>query len=250
MDSTEYGPMKPRITALLEQGVAEQQAFIEQLSDEARAANGEFEAWSAKDHVAHNVAWKADAVLEIEAALRGEEYSPDSTTVFNPRVFAEQQNQSWEVVLADAEQADTALRAVLEKCSEADLTDPSRFPWRDGLLLWTFLVSGYEHPAEHYGQFYVEAGDVARASKIREAMIETASRYVGDTRAIGYMTYNLGCFYANTGQPDLSIAALRRAIGIVPDLRDGVRDDSELAPLNDNPEFQAFVAELGEPASA
>src|SRR5262245_40520623 len=92
MDGKTPGTLKPRILALVEKGVAEQQAFIEKLSASERAAIGEPDAWAAKDHIAHNTAWKADAALEIAATARGEAYRPESTTVFNPRVFAEQEH--------------------------------------------------------------------------------------------------------------------------------------------------------------
>src|SRR5438270_13611151 len=114
MDGKAPGPLKPRLLALVAQGQAEQQVFIEKLSDAERAALGAPDAWAAKDHVAHNAAWKADAAREIASAARGE--SPagranPSITEFNPRVFAEQQHQPWDAILAGAERADAALRA-------------------------------------------------------------------------------------------------------------------------------------------
>src|SRR5437762_2731621 len=128
MDGMSPGPLKPWILALIAQGRAREQEFIAQLSDAERAAIGEPNAWAAKDHIAHNAAWKADAARVIDAAWRGEtpEPSPDETE-FNPRVFAAQQHQSWDAVLASAAAADASLRAALEACSEADLTDPARF---------------------------------------------------------------------------------------------------------------------------
>src|SRR5437763_5315968 len=122
MDSNAPGPLKPRLLALIAQGQAEQQAFIAQLSAAERAAIGEPDAWAAKDHIAHNAAWKADAAREIATTARGETPAPTpSITVFNPQVFAEQQHQSWDAILADAEQADASLSAAIEGCSEADL---------------------------------------------------------------------------------------------------------------------------------
>src|SRR4051812_30903393 len=137
MDSMISGPLKPRLLALVAQGQAERQAFIAQLGDAERAAIGAPDAWAAKDHIAHNAAWIADTTRKIAAALRGETPEPSqSTTIFNPRVFAEQQHQPWDAVLAQAEQADASFQAALEACSEDDLINPVRFPWRDGYPLW------------------------------------------------------------------------------------------------------------------
>src|SRR5213078_2137383 len=104
MDGKAPGPLKPRILALVAQGQAEQQAFIAQLSNAERAAVGAPDAWAAKDHIAHNAAWIADTARVISAAAHGEtpEPSPDDME-FNPRVFAEQQHQSWEAILAGVE---------------------------------------------------------------------------------------------------------------------------------------------------
>jgi hypothetical protein len=246
MDGKAPGPLKSRLLALVAQGQLEQQAFIEQLSDAERAAIGAPDAWAAKDHIAHNTAWKVDAAREIVATAHGEAYPTPSTTVFNPRVFAKQQHQSWAAILADIEQADGALRAALEACSEADLSDPARFPLREGLPLWTTaLVSGYEHPAEHYAQYYLESGDVERASIVREGAIETARRFIGDTQEFGYMVYNLGCFYANIGRPGLAVAAIRESFAAAPELREGIREDPELESLHDDPGFQELLADAG-----
>jgi len=240
--SAAQGPLKPRLLALLAQGRAEQKAFIEKLSAAERAVIGAPEAWAAKDHVAHNAAWKADAAREISATLRGDAYIPESTTTFNPRVFAEQQHQSWEAILVDTQRADEALHTAVEGSSEAGLTDAEPFPWREGVPLWcTALVSGYEHPAEHYAQFYLASGDVSNARSVREKVVETARRYLGETEQFGYIVYNLGCFYAGIGQSDLAVAALREAFAHVPQLRDGIKEDPELASLRDEPAFQALA---------
>jgi hypothetical protein len=115
------------------------------------------------------------------------------------------------------------------------------------LPLWTTaFVSGYEHPAEHYAQFYVESGDVGRARRVREEAVETARRFIGERGEFGYMVYNLGCFYARIGEPDLTVAALREAFTRAPELREWLRHDPELAPVRDTPAFQAL---LSEPAS-
>lgn len=159
-------------------------------------------------------------------------------------MFTEQQHQPWDAILVDAEEADAGLRAAIEACSESDLSDPERFPWRDGLPLWTAaLVSGYEHPVEHYAQFYLETGDVARAGVVRQELVETARRFIGDTEAFSFIVYNLGCFYAQTGQSGLALAAIRESFANAPSLREESREDPELVLLHDDPVFQALVAE-------
>lgn len=69
--SSALAPLKPRLLALVAQGQVEQQTFISRLSDAQRATNGEPDAWAAKDHIAHNTAWKADAAREITVTRGG-----------------------------------------------------------------------------------------------------------------------------------------------------------------------------------
>jgi hypothetical protein len=80
-------------------------------------------------------------------------------------------------------------------------------------------VSGYEHPIEHYGQFYLEAGDAARAQAVREAAMATARQFIGETAAYGFMVYNLGCFYVKIGRAGRSLPALGEALARVPPAR-------------------------------
>src|SRR4051794_474841 len=102
MDNNANDPIKPKVLALVTQGEKEQQEFIEQLSEAERAAIGEPDAWTAKDHIAHNTAWIADAARMIGAATRGEtpEPSPDDAE-YNPQVFAAKQHQSWDTIVAE-----------------------------------------------------------------------------------------------------------------------------------------------------
>lgn len=245
MDSMASGPLKPRLLALMAHGQAAQQAFLAQLSEAPRAARGAPDAWAAKDHLAHNTAWKADAARVITAAVRGETPAPSPEDAeFNPQVFAAQQHQSWDTILADMAATDAALRAAVEACSEADLTDPARFPWRKGRPLWfEASVASYEHPVEHYGQFYLETGDEARARAVRAEAVETARRFIGETKPCGYMIYNLGSFYAQIGDPDQALAALREVLARLPQVRAWMREDPDLAALHADPAFQALVAD-------
>ena len=248
MDSNAPGPLKPRLLALVAAGQAQQQAFIAQLGAAERTALGTPDTWAAKDHIAHSTAWLAEAARVIAAAARGATPAPSpDETEFNPQVFAAQQHQSWEAILAGATLADAALRAALEACSEADLSDPARFPWREGSPLWTeAFVSGYDHPAEHYQQFYRDTGDVARAGAVYQEAVETARRLIGETTPYGFMVYKLGCFYAGIGQRDRALPLLREALARVPRLREWSQEDPELGALHADPAFQALIADAAE----
>lgn len=181
----------------------------------------------------------------IAAAPRGETSVPRlDDTEFNPQVFAATRHQPWNTILANATAADAALRAALEACSEADLTDRVRFPWTAGSPLWyQAFVSGYDHPSEHYEQFYLEADQVERATAVREEAVGTARRLIAETDPYGWMIYKLGCFYARIGQPAQALPALRAGLAREPRLRIWMAEDAAFAELHADPAFQGLLAE-------
>jgi hypothetical protein len=77
---------------------------------------------------------------------------------------------------------------------------------------------------------------------VRKRVVDTARRLVGEREEFGYIVYNLACFYAQTGQTDLALAALREAFASAPSLRGESREDDQLSSLHDDPAFQAVVA--------
>ena len=88
---------------------------------------------------------------------------------------------------------------------------------------WTFRASAAR-----------KAGEAARA---REILDEALAAYP-DSAAV---RYELACQEAAEGNRDAALERLREAIERDPGAADYAREDSELAPLADDPEFQALV---------
>lgn len=243
MDNSTPAPIKPRLLELVAAGEERRLVFIAQLTAAQRAAVGTPERWAAKDHIAHITAWQQDAVRLLNAGARGETPAPSPEDAeFNPQTFTAQQHSSWDTILADAATAAEALRTAIEGCSEDDLSDVTRFAWRKYPLWAEGHVCGSEHPAEHFAQFYVEAEEIERAIAVRQDALETSRRLIGETEAYGYMAYNTSCFFALNGRPDLALAALPKALTLVPRLREWSQQDPDLRMLYDNPAFQALVS--------
>jgi tetratricopeptide (TPR) repeat protein len=235
-----------RLLALLARGQADQDTLAEHLSPEERAARGELYAWSPKDHVAHNNFWRQDAVSSLKAALDGGSL-PDleDTQTLNDRVFQEQRETPWEELVAETARLRAEAAALIQRLSPDDLTQRDRYPWqrgeRGGSLERVILTNWYEHPAEHWGDIYVSHNELDRALEVRRAVVTTVGElFAHDPRTFGYVSYNLGCFYARTGRAEQAVDTIREALPLVPALAEHAKQDPDLDALHALPAFQAL----------
>jgi hypothetical protein len=237
------GTIKTQIIALLKLGADEQRAFIASLNDSQRGQAGTSDKWSAKDNLTHIAYWQTHLIEEFRILERGE--TPQKLPGDNEQnetIFQEHRNQSWPEVIVAAESAYTDLAALLESYSEADLTTPNRLPPPRNNPLWRyFLNSGYAHPVFHYADYYLEHGDLARATALQQRLAkDTAS--VGNDESRGIADYNLACFYAKTGQKAPALELLPGALKLAPDLLDWSKEDPDLVSLHDEPAYKALYA--------
>jgi hypothetical protein len=235
------GTVKSQLVALMKASAEEQRAFLTSLTDAQRAQSGMPDQWSAKDTVAHIAHSRTSFVEEYSMMLRGET-PPDlpDADAQNKVIFLDHRNQTWPEVVTYADAAYSALSALLERYSEADLTTPDRLPPPRNNPLWRpFLGAGYTHPVLHFADYYLEHGDLERATTLQKRMAEgTAS--VGGERARGLADYNLACFYAKTGQPAPALALLPGALRLAPDIMEWSKEDPDLVSLHTEPAYQAL----------
>ena len=236
--------MKTRLLEAVARGRADQQAFVEQVGGEERAAIGALDYWSAKDHLAHLNFWRRQSLMRLEAAVSGG--TPPDVDDFqhlNEETFAAERLTPWPELLAEAERLFAAVAPALTPLSEEDLNDPQRYAWRKGdPLAWTVIGAFLEHPAEHYAQFYGERGDTARALARQQATVQVMGEIFGASEAYGTALYNLGCYYARAGETEAAIAAVRQALPLNPALVEWSKQDSDLDTLRDLPAFQALYS--------
>jgi len=235
------GNIKPKLVALVKTGADEQRAFVAGLTDAQRTQVGTPQRWSAKDNLAHIAFWQKHLVGDHQTLERGETppQLPDDNEQ-NQIIFQMYRDQTWSEVNAAAESAYKGLLALLEGYSEADLTTPNRLPSPRDYPLWRdFLSSGYSHPVFHYADFYLEHGDVARATTLQIQLAKgTAS--LGDDDARGVADYNLACFYAKSGQKDAALALLPNALKLSPRLVEWSKEDPDLVSLHGDAVYQGL----------
>jgi len=239
--------IKAGLLDLIEAARANKRAFIDGLSaaerDEAAAPGPH---WTARDYLTHVTFWEDQRAIRVEAQLRGEEPPPSEgeDDEVNARVQAEYYGRSWADLEAEIARVYDRLTALIQGADAAALTDPGLHPSLQNRPAWLGIADNVlDHPAIHYADYYLAQGDRPRATRVREATVATLVRLFPDTPAYTYALYNLGCFYALTGQADQAIAAIRESLARAPDLTEWSKQDSDLDLLRDLPAFQALVAE-------
>lgn len=243
IQSSTSNPFGPRLLDLLARCRETEQAFIAHLSEAERTALGTPDHWAVKDHLAHLTFWRRHAAEHLTAA-RGE--APDIIEDFQPvneRTFERERLTPWDEVMADAQRAHAELVDAVRGASEADLADPNHAPWsadNPEPLWWVVTGSGFEHPHEHYADLRVAHGDLAGAGALRRAAVEVLTELFPDSERSATALYNLGCFYAKTGQFARAIPAVRESLARVPNLVEWSKQDSDLDSLRDDPDFQAI----------
>ncbi len=217
---------------MLDRGLADQDAFAERLSPEERAAVGQIHAWTAKDQIAHNNFWRGDAIVRLQAALDRTE-PPDTesdeaeTLRWNDRTFEAQRDTPWDELVAETTRLHALTGELIGQFTEEELTTRERYRWQRGMSLQGLIFTNwYDHPAEHWADFYLSRGEVDRALELRRSVATTAKElFAHDMRLFSFMAFKLGEMSANHGRREEAISALRAAVEANPSLEDMVKMD-------------------------
>lgn len=238
--------IQARLREIIAHGRSGQRALIAMLSDAERAAIGEPNHWSAKDHLAHLNFWRRRALEHMAAAERDEEVpaytGDDEVQRINAQTFAERRSMPWDAIVAESERLFSAAAGQIDRLTPSQLTGGRLSPGREGRpLVEDVLGAFFLHPADHYAQLYREHGDTERADRQRVATAEAMGEIFGQSSPLyGTELYNLGCYWALTERPERAVEAVRRAFALNPTLVAWSRHDSDLDSLRDLPVFQAL----------
>ncbi len=235
---------KEKILDLIEQGYAQEEAFIADLSDEERAFAGSLETWSAKDVIAHNAAWKSLVADIIAKARHGQPLPPDEELDHRNQNFYEaNQDKSWGMVIADAEYAKNELSAQTRALTDEELNDSDWSGKASTGPIWRRIVgNGYSHPMTHLVDYYAKHDQLDRAATITQQGAQTLMPLDNSPDWQGTQKYNLACYYALAGDADQALALLKESLSLNPDLTEWSKQDTDLVSLHDDPRYQALYA--------
>ena len=232
---------KESLLAVLERSQSVRNAFVSGLPDDQRFATGTYEAWCAKDALAHTAYW-IDHRAAVEAArARGGELPPAvHYEQANAACFQRFCNCSWDEVQAFAGAAYARLAEAVNALSEEQLAAPDP---RSGRPVWQDIVgTAYSHLIEHLAGFYAASGQSRRAGQLWSEWGDLVAPLDESAQWQGLVHYNVACGLSLSGNADAALAELRQALQLRPDFTAWSRQDSDLRAVRDKPEYRTLYA--------
>jgi len=144
------------------------------------------------------------------------------------------------VSLSDiAERSDTLLAELI---ALSDQLGERPFKWNVASTTSEALLrNSYTHPRLHYNAYWKENGEPERANGLFEDAVSDMRDASAPPIVMGTVLYNLACTRVAQDRPDEALALLEEAFGIRPDYKATAASDKDLAPLLENPRFQAAL---------
>lgn len=244
-EGAEGSDLKGRLLTLITTARAEQETFIAEASLQERAALGMPERWSAKDLLAHVGAWWGRQGRRYVLIARGEQPETfDWSDEENAQTFAANRERAWDAVVAEVAASYTTLVAAVQALSPGDLVDPTRVHAMRGQPLWRLVLgNGYLHPRRHLVGYYVQRGELDRATQVCEALTDALLQTLPMLPELqGAAHYDLACFYARIGRANEAIARLAQAFTASPELVEHAWEDHDLDAVRPLPAFQELVS--------
>jgi hypothetical protein len=188
--------------------------------------------WNPKDFQAHLTAWKARQADRFAAVREGRELPPpmdeQEEDALNAELRATRIDWDWPAIV---DEADAVAERLVQEIRQADA---GVLRASDRLMSGTF-GNGVLHALTHV-RWLLEAGvplDRTRVAAFEgEALSVVSDPGIPDkARAVGL--YDLACYHALSGSPDVARSLLRDVFRLDPELVEYGRTDDELRSIRD-----------------
>jgi tetratricopeptide (TPR) repeat protein len=233
-----------KLISLLDYVYEYEKLYLATLTDEERAAQGAADDWSPKDVLAHVSHWDIHSAKELVDPAN---YEPpvydDDFNITNEQFWQKLKDLSWAEIEAMVEQAHDDLTGGLHGLDDDQLTDPERYGWTNNRPLWQRVTFGnFYHPMTHLGQLFLQRGQIEEANAAQEKAAALQLELSDTDRWRGTVLYNLGCYYATSGQKELALKNVAAGLPLYDYLKELAPQDGDLEILHDDPEFLVLLA--------
>jgi hypothetical protein len=151
-DRTDDTASKAQLLSDLQDEQSQWEALLRDIGEDHVTQPDVAGGWSIKDIIAHLTGWRRRTVARFQAALRHESVSPppwppelQTDDEINAWIYAANRDRSLADVRQDSRDVFQQLVAALEAFPEADLRDPTRFPWMEGEPISGAAFFGHFH---------------------------------------------------------------------------------------------------------
>jgi tetratricopeptide (TPR) repeat protein len=210
--------------------------FVAQVTRSETAPKG----WPAALLLFHLSMWRERLRNALTDVREGRTYTPSPENQEIDEVNDAELASGLGVSLSDiADRSDTLL-AELIALSEQIGERP--FKWNVASTTTEALLrNSYTHPRLHIHEYWKENGDPERAHALFEDAVSDMRDASAPPMVMGTVLYNLACTRSNQARPDEALELLEEALRLRPDYKASATSDEDLAPLYDDPRFQAAV---------
>jgi hypothetical protein len=239
------GEIADKLIGLLNFSYEYEKRYLATLTDEERTAAGAADDWSPKDVMAHVSYWDIQAAKELvdPATYEPPDYGADFNAV-NESFWQKFQEMGWEEIEAMVEQAHKDLVAGLNGLDDDQLSDAERYEWTRNRPLWHRVCFGcFYHPMAHLGELFVKRGEIEETNAVQEQAAAMQMALSDSDQWRGTVLYNLGCYYAISGQREPALKNVSQGLALYDYLKEWAPQDGDLALLHDDPDFLALFGE-------
>ena len=233
--------LKSQLYEAVKQVYHEQQAFTASLGETEQNSIGKIDRWSIKDNLVHIAFWEQRLADNMAAHRRGEQ--PTRTLEVdkaNAEIYTNHQMDTWQEVMHQADQAQQDMLSELEHLTLEDLLGTHTLPWQTSPLWRTIAGTGALHPIIHLASCAIEQGRASAALAMYDEVMPILQPLSDDNVWRGMLLYDRACVLALAGMKSQALSLLQDSLALDPSMVDWAMQDSDLASLHDEPEFQAL----------
>jgi hypothetical protein len=238
--------LKTRLNEILNYMREQELAFPDYLTEEERNQTGSFDNWSAKDEIIHMNVWANRHLDNLELILSGGT-APDP--IFgeledqaNREIFDTHKDYGWKQARQMVHDTYDRVTAYVNDSSEDLLLET---PPGEERPIWRMIAGSHiTHPMIHLWSYLQrhEYNDLLIAL-FGENFVARLVGMQDDKTWRGTAYYNLACIYALSGEKEKAIAVLAKSLQLAPQMAEWSKQDSDLAALHNEPEFQELFEE-------
>lgn len=210
--------------------------FVAQVTRSETSPKG----WPAALILFHLSMWRERLRNALTDVREGRAYTPSPESRQIDEVNDAELASGLGVSLSDiAERSDTLLAKLI---ALSDQVGERPFKWNVASTTSEALLrNSYTHPRLHINAYWKENGDPERAHGLFEDAVADMRDASAPPIVMGTVLYNLACARAGQDRPDEALTLLEEAFKLRPDYKEAATSDKDLAPLYDNPRFQAAI---------